>query len=44
MTERKHLPDADVAATGGWRDTVALRASYQSTDAATMRQVVEAGG
>ena len=27
-TERKSLPDADVAAAGGWKDTQALRLSY----------------
>ncbi len=42
-TERKALPDADVAAAGGWRDTRALRLSYQQADPATMKSVVEAG-
>ena len=42
-TERKALPDADVAAAGGWRDTRALRLSYQHADPATMKSVVEAG-
>ena len=42
-TERKHLPDADVAASGGWRDTRALKLSYQHADAETMKAVVEAG-
>ena len=42
-TERKNLPDADVAAAGGWRDTRALKLSYQHADAATMKAVVEAG-
>ena len=31
-TERKSLPDADVAAAGGWKDTQALRLSYQQAD------------
>ena len=35
-TERKHLPDLDVAAAGGWRDTRALKLSYQQADPATM--------
>ena len=43
-TERKHLPDQDVAAAGGWRDTRALKLSYQQADPATMKSVVEAGG
>jgi hypothetical protein len=40
-TERKHMPDADVAASGGWRDTRALKTSYQHADAATTLRVVE---
>ena len=43
-SERKNLPDADVAAAGGWRDTRALRLSYQHADPVTMKAVVEAGG
>jgi integrase len=39
-TERKHLPDIDVAAAGGWSDTRALKASYQHADPDTMRRVV----
>ena len=42
-TERKALPDADVAAAGGWRDTRALKMSYQQSDPATVYAVVEAG-
>lgn len=42
-TERKHLPDVDVAAAGGWRDTEALRESYQQADADTMLDVMSAG-
>ena len=42
-TERKHLPDLDVAAAGSWRDTRALKLSYHQADAATMKSVVEAG-
>ena len=43
-TERKHLPDVDVAAAGGWTGTDTLRQIYQQPDAATMlRVVLEAG-
>ena len=42
-TERKTLPDADVAAAGGWRDTRALKMSYQQADPITVLRVVEAG-
>ena len=43
-SERKHLPDVDVAAAGGWQDTGSMRASYQQADAATQLRVVEAVG
>lgn len=39
-TERKHLPDADVAAAGAWSDTRALKMSYQQVDDATLLAVV----
>ncbi len=39
-TERKHLPDVDVAAAGGWKDTQALRISYQQADPASVLRVV----
>ena len=39
-TERKHLPNTDVAAAGGWADTQALKRSYQHADADTMLKVV----
>ena len=42
-TERKNLPLVDVAAAGGWKDTQALRLSYQHADAETVLRVVEAG-
>lgn len=42
-TERKHLPDADVAAAGGWKDTRALQLSHQQADPATVLRVVEGG-
>lgn len=40
-TARKHLPDVDVAAAGGWKDVSTLRASYQRPDPQTMLDVVE---
>lgn len=43
-TERKHLPLVDVATAGGWRDTQALRLSYQHADPATVLRVVENAG
>ena len=44
VTERKHFPDADVAAAGGWKDTQALKSAYQQADTETMlRVVLEAG-
>lgn len=39
-TERKHLPDADVAAAGGWANSNTLRLVYQQADADTMLRVV----
>ena len=39
-TERKHLPDVDVAAAGGWSNTRALKMSYQQVDELTMYSVV----
>lgn len=39
-TSRKHLPDIDVAAAGGWADTSTLKAVYQQADEATMYRVV----
>ena len=44
VTERKHLPDVDVAAAGGRKDTQSLKSAYQQADAETMlRVVLEAG-
>ena len=43
-TERKHLPDADVAAAGGWTNSNTLRLVYQQADQETMLQVVLEGG
>jgi integrase len=43
-TERKHLPDVDVAAAGGWKTVQTLKSAYQHADAETMlRVVLEAG-
>ena len=43
-TERKHLPDVDVAAAGGWKTVQTLQTAYQQADAETMfRVVMEAG-
>jgi len=39
--EGKTLPDVDVAKAGGWRDTRAMRESYQRPDPATVLKVVE---
>lgn len=39
-TSRKHLPDVDVAAAGGWSDTRALKLAYQQVDEATLLCVV----
>ena len=39
-TERKHLPDTDVAAAGGWQNSLTLRKVYQQADAKTMLHVV----
>ena len=43
-TERKHLPDVDVAAAGGWRTLQTLKTAYQQADAETMLRVVLEGG
>ncbi len=40
VTERKHLPDRDVAAGGGWSDLSCLRACYQQVDGATLYKVM----
>jgi integrase len=42
-SERKHFSDVDVAAAGGWKDTRALKQSYQQADPATVLRVVEGG-
>jgi integrase len=43
-TERKGMPDADVAAAGGWKNTMSLKTAYQQADDETiLRVVLEAG-
>ena len=39
-TERKHLPDVDVAEAGGWKTLETLKTAYQQADAETMLLVV----
>jgi len=43
-TERKHLPDVDVAAAGGWKETTSLKRAYQQADPETMLSVVLGAG
>lgn len=40
VTERKHLPDVDVAACGGWADLSTLQTCYMQPDPETMQRVV----
>ena len=40
-SRRKHLPDVDVAAAGGWKDPATMKVSYQQPDAGTMLLVIE---
>ncbi|HUP25675.1 MAG TPA: tyrosine-type recombinase/integrase [Thermoanaerobaculia bacterium] len=42
-TERKHLPDVDVAAAGGWKTVQTLKTAYQQADPDTMLRVVLGG-
>jgi integrase len=37
---RKHLPDVDVAAAGGWKDTTTMKRCYQHADPASVFDVV----
>jgi integrase len=37
---RKHLPDVDVAAAGGWKDTATMKRCYQHADAVGVLRVV----
>lgn len=43
-TERKHLPDVDVAAVGGWTGTKAMKLSYQQDEAKRALSVVMNAG
>lgn len=43
-SERKGLPDVDVAHAAGWKDTRAMKVSYQQADPATVLRVVELEG
>lgn len=40
-SERKHLPDADVSAAGGWRDLATMKRSYQRPDPVTVLRAIE---
>ena len=42
-TERRHLPDQDVAKAGGWTGTQALTAIYQHATPDKILEVVEVG-
>ena len=39
-SERKHLPDVDLMAAGGWSNLASLKTAYQHADAATLYRVV----
>ena len=43
-SERKHLPDVDVAVAGGWKDATTMKRSYQQADPETILRVVELTG
>jgi hypothetical protein len=40
VTERKHLPDVDVAKAGGWRSINTMKRSYQQADEAGVLEAV----
>lgn len=40
-SERRHLPDLDVAAAGGWKDPETMRKSYQRSDAVAVLSAVQ---
>jgi integrase len=40
-SERRHLPDVDVAKAGGWRDLATMKRSYQHPDPATVLEAIE---
>lgn len=39
-TERKHLPDVDVAKAGGWRSINTMKRAYQAADDAGVMEAV----
>ena len=39
-TERKHLPDVDVAKAGGWRSVSTMKRSYQQADDAGVLEAI----
>jgi integrase len=39
-TERKHLPDVDVATAGGWRSILTMKRAYQQADDAGVEEAV----
>lgn len=43
-SERRHLPDLDVAAAAGWKDPATMKKSYQSADPAGVLSAVENTG
>ena len=43
-SERRHLPDLDVAAAAGWADPATMKRAYQRTDAASVLQAVQDTG
>ncbi len=43
-TERKSLPDVDMAHAAGWKDTRAMKLSYQQADPRNVLRAVEFGG
>jgi hypothetical protein len=40
VSERKHLPDVDVAKAGGWRSINTMKRSYQLADDAGVLEAV----
>jgi hypothetical protein len=43
-SQHLHLPDVDVAAAGGWKETTSLKRAYQQIDQETMLSVVLGAG
>jgi integrase len=42
-SERRHLPDLDVATAAGWKDPATMRRAYQQTDPAAVLRAVNHG-